>query len=187
MKPDNTSFRDRLLAIEAPRPETHDQLRQEIKAMFVRKLTAPHRAVLIVVTVFSLGTAAVLAYLAATEPTLPPLARVGLGTGVLFGLAWAALGANVLRRGEMDVKVHGRLIAGMVWCFTLLMCIFFQVLAMSAKDKLVGLLMVANGLMFLIGAAVYFLSFRIEQSELSTRERLLQLELRLAEMAEARR
>ena len=55
---------------------------------------------------------------------------------------------------------------------------------MSAEDRLLGLMMIANGLAFLIGAAVYWLTFRIEQAELNTREKLLQLELRLAELGE---
>ncbi len=55
---------------------------------------------------------------------------------------------------------------------------------MSAENQLQGLMMVANGLVFLICAAVYWLTYRVEQAELNTREKLLQLELRLAELGE---
>ena len=66
------------------------------------------------------------------------------------------------------------------------MMVFFLMVGMSAKDRLLGLMMIANGLAFLIGAAVYWLTYRIEQAELNTREKLLQLELRLAELSEKR-
>ena len=46
--------------------------------------------------------------------------------------------------------------------------------------------MIANGLAFLIGAAVVWLSFKIDEAVLVTREKLLQLELRLSELAEKR-
>ena len=74
--------------------------------------------------------------------------------------------------------------AAMVWVFTVLMMVFFLMVGMSIEDRLKGLLMIANGLAFLVGAGVYFLAFRIEQAELSVREKLLELELRLAELSE---
>ena len=151
--------------------------------MFVRKLTAPHRAVMGVVSVFSLAMAGLCGYLAVTETGLPLLARVGLGVGVLFGLAWCVTAVSVLRQGAMDMRTHGRWMAVMVWVFTILMVMFFQILGMTVPDRMLGLAMMANGLVFLIGAAVYWLSFLIGQSQLNTREQLLQLELRLAEMA----
>lgn len=154
--------------------------------MFVRKLSAPYRALMGVLSVFSLVMAGICGYLAVTEVQLPLLARVGLGVGVLFGLAWCVTLVSVLRQGAMDMRTHGRWMAAMVWVFTLLMVVFFQVLGMSIPDRMLGLAMMANGLVFLIGAAVYFLSFRIAQSELATRERLLQLELRLAELGAGR-
>ena len=72
----------------------------------------------------------------------------------------------------------------MAWVFTLLMVIFFMMIASSTENKLNGLLMVVNGLVFLISAAVCWISFRVERAELSTREQILRLEMRLAELTE---
>jgi hypothetical protein len=180
---EQTSFRDRLLAADGAPSERQALIEQEIKAMFVRKLSAPYRALMVVLSVFSLVMAGVCGYLAVTEAKLPLLARVGLGVGVLFGLAWFVMLVSVLRQGAMDMRTHGRWMAVMVWVFTVLMAVFFQVLGMTVPDRMLGLAMMANGLVFLIGAAVYWLSFLIGQSQLNTREKLLQLELRLAEMA----
>jgi hypothetical protein len=100
--------------------------------------------------------------------------------------AWAAAAARICWRGSLELRLDARRIAVMVWVFTVLMMVFFLMAGMSAKDRMLGLMMIANGLAFLIGAGVYWLTYRIEQSELNTREKLLQLELRLAELSERR-
>jgi hypothetical protein len=184
MNVEQNSFQDRLLAADGRPSAQQTRIQQEIKAMFVQKLSAPFRVVFAVVLLVSLVSAGVFGYLAVTESTLPVLARVGLVVGVLFGLGWCVTAASVLRRGAMDLRTHGRRMAAMVWVFTVLMVVLFQVLGLSIADRMLGLAMMANGLVFLIGAGVYLLSFRIAASELATREKLLQLELMLAEMWE---
>jgi hypothetical protein len=179
----NRSFRDKLLAVAPLAPDIRAQLQQETHDMLVRKLTVPRRIVLCTVMLFALASAGVCGFLAATEATLPPLARIGLATGVVFGLGWMIALGSILRRGEIHLKLDGRRIAQMVWCFTLLMVIFFVVVGMSAADRLMGLLMIAQSLVFLIGAAVYWLNFRIEEAELTVREKMLQLELQICELA----
>ena len=115
-----------------------------------------------------------------------PAPRIGLAVGTLFGLAWAAVAARICWRGALELKLDTRRIAVMVWMFTILMMVFFLMAGMSVEDRLLGLMMIANGLAFLIGAGVYWLTYRIEQSELNTREKLLQLDLKLAEWCESR-
>ena len=67
---------------------------------------------------------------------------------------------------------------------TTAMVVFFLIVGMSTRDRLLGILMVLQSLAFLIGAAVYWLSYRIDAAELNVTERLLQLELQLATRAE---
>ncbi len=64
------------------------------------------------------------------------------------------------------------------------MMTFFLLVGVATEDRLTGILMIVQGMAFLIGAAVYWLTYRIEQSELTTREMLLRLELRIAELCE---
>lgn len=154
--------------------------------MFVRELSAPRRFVFAFVAVAAAIGAAVCGSLALTEPDLPTLARVGLATGTLFGLAWMVVAARICWRGALDLRHDTRRIATMVWVFTVLTMVFFLAVGMSAEDRLLGLMMIANGLAFLVGAAVYWLNYRIEDAELNTREKLLQVELRLAELCERR-
>ncbi len=123
-------------------------------------------------------------YWRVTEPSLPTLPRIGLAVGTLFGLAWAAVAARICWRGSLELRIDARRIAVMVWVFTVVTMVFFLMAGMSAEDRLLGLMLIANGLAFLIGAGVYWITYRIEQAELNTREKLLQLELRLAELQE---
>jgi hypothetical protein len=181
-----TSLGDRLVAVEPLSSESRQKLEQELHAMFVKELSTPHRIFIGLVGIVSVASAALCAYLAITEARLPVIPRVGLTVGTLFGLAWAALVIRVLRRGTMDLKVDARHMAAMVWVFTVLMVVFFLMAGMSIPDRLLGLMMIAQSIPFLIGAGVYFLSFCIQQSDLNTREQFLRLELRIAELSEKR-
>ena len=181
-----TSFRDRLIAVEPLASESKKRLQQELHAMFIRELTAPRRITYGLVAIVALGSAAVCGFLAVTEPDLPMLTRIAFGVGTLFGLAWTVVTAGISWRGAIDMKRDSRRIAAMVWVFTVLMMVFYLIVGMSLEDRLLGLMMIANGLAFLICAAVIWLTHRIEQAELATREKLLQIELRLAELCEQR-
>lgn len=181
---DRTNVGDRLIALEPLPLDYQKNLQQELQAMLVRELGKPARLFCSVVAVGSLMMAVLLAFLAVTEAKLPPLARIGLGTGTLFGLAWMIVAGRVAWRGTMDLKRDTRHMAVMAWVFTVLMMVFFLMVGMSAKDRMLGLMLITQGLAFLIGAGVYWLTYCIEQNNLTTRERFLQLELRLAEMWE---
>lgn len=183
---DEPTFRDRLLESEPVNFDLQESYHREIENMFERKLTPVRKSALVVTIVFGLGSAALCGFLALTEAGLPPLARGGLSTGMVFGVAWAVVAFVIVRRGAINLKTHAHWMASMVWVFTLLMVIFFLLVATSIDDQLKGLLMVANGLVFLICAAVYWISHKIDDARLSTREKLLELELRVAELAEAR-
>lgn len=179
-------LRDRLLAAGSPSTGIQDQIQREIQSMLTQKLSAPRRVFFCFVAVAATVSALVCGSLAVTEPQLPPLARLGLATGALFGLAWVIVIVSVLRRGEMDLKRDARRIAQMVWAFTLLMSIFFCAVGMSRPDKLLSVLMMLQSLVFLISAAVYWLNHRIEESELNVKEKLLEIELHLAELTRTR-
>ena len=154
--------------------------------MLTKKLSTPRRVFFCFVAVAATGSALVCGSLALTEPQLPTLARLGLATGALFGLAWVIALVSILRRGEMDLKRDARRIAQMIWGFTLLMSIFFCAVGLSRPDKLLSVLLLLQSLVFLISAAVYWLNHRIEESELNMKEKLLEIELHLAELARAR-
>ena len=179
------SLRERLLAVGSPSAKFKAQFQKEIRSMLIKKLTAPRRVCFCFIAVAASVSTLVCGSLALTEPQLPPMARLGLGTGVLFGLAWVIAIVSILRRGEIDQRRDGRRIAQMVWVFTLLMTIFFCAIGMSRPEKLLSVLMMVQSLVFLISAAVYWLNHRIEEAELNVKEKLLELELHIAELKSA--
>jgi hypothetical protein len=183
---DRTTFRDQLLAVEPLSPDYREKLEKELRTMFIRQLNLPGRIFFGVIAIFCVAIAGLCGYLAVMQTELPMVARVGLGIGTLFGLTGAVILARVLRRGAMNLKIDNRLIAGMVWVFTVLMMTCFLMLGMSIEDRVKGVLMIAYGLTFLVGAGVYFVAARVEQAELGLREKLLELELRMAELGEKR-
>lgn len=69
----------------------------------------------------------------------------------------------------------------MGWGFTVLVV---TVAMVCAPENVVGTRMVLSGLVFLVMAAAFLIRHVIEQSELKTREKLLEIEYRLAELAD---
>jgi hypothetical protein len=179
---DSPTFRDQLLAAEPLPPEVRDQLQQEIQNMLIKKLSTPKRVFMTVLAVADFAAAILCGSLVITEEKLPLLARIGLATGTLFALAWGTWFVRLLRRGEMNLRDDARWMARMVWCFTLLMVIFMVIVGATAEDRMKGVLMILQSFVFLIGAAVYWLTHRIEDAELNVTERLLRMELQMTEM-----
>lgn len=154
--------------------------------MLIRKFSTGARVFLTLLIIADFAAAILIGSLVVTEPDLPLLARVGLGVGSLFAIAWGAWFVRLLRRRELDVRQDGRRMAQMVWVFTLLMVIFMVIVGAATPDRAKGVIMILQSFVFLIGAAVYWLTQRIEHAELNVTERLLRLELQLAEMAQSR-
>jgi len=125
------------------------------------------------------GTVAVLA-----PAEFPLLGRLGFAAGAACGLAWAILGVTVLRRGSENLSTHGKAAAGMGWGITVIMSTLAIVLGPQLPDRVTGVMMIAIALVFLVPAALFMILWRIERSELKTREKLLEIEYRLAELAE---
>lgn len=184
MNANPNSLGQRLLAVEPLSPNSRQQLEQELSHMFQRELSKTRRTFFGAVTASALVSGGICGALALTEPDLPTLPRIALAVGSLFGLAWAVVAARICWRGALDLKRDARQIAAMVWTFTVLMMTFFLFAGMNAENRLQGIMMIVGGLPFLIGAGVYWLNYRIEQAELNTQEKFLQLELRLAGLGE---
>jgi len=66
------------------------------------------------------------------------------------------------------------------------MSIFFCAIGLSRPDQQISVLLILQSLIFLISAAVYWLNHRIEESELNVKEKLLEIELHLAELSRSR-
>lgn len=182
MPEDKRALRDRLLALEPVTPALKQRYQQEIQSMFERKLKPFERWGWGAASVFSFGTAVALAATAMLTPDLPPSARIGLGVGALFSVGFGVVACLIVRRGAMRMNAEGAAWAGLAWAMPVAMITLFL---MFAPQNLGGLRVIVSGLVFLIGGAVFLLGHIIQQAEMRTREKLLEIEYQLAELRES--
>ncbi|WP_165074053.1 hypothetical protein [Paludisphaera rhizosphaerae] len=182
MTRDPNGMRDRLLKAERITPDLKRRYDLEIQAMIEKKLTKWQRWGWLASAIFGTACAVVFGALAVVGPGgLPWAGRLGLAGGAVFGLAWAWLGLRVFRRGVLDLKLDTGLAAGLSWCLPIFLTTLFMV---AAPDDVRGLRMILCGLVFLVAGAMFLTRHVVEQSELKTREKLLEIEYRLAELTE---
>ena len=122
------------------------------------------------------GTVAVIA-----PAGFPWSGRLIFAAGALFGIGWAVLGIRIVWRGTMNLKTDTAAANGMAWVLVVLVATFAMV---SAPDTIVGLRMIVCSLVFLVLGVAFMTRHVVEQAELKTREKLLEIEYRLAELAE---
>ncbi len=179
---DRHDFSDRLIQCESPTPALHEKYRKEITAMLEKELGPVGRAVWVFWAVFSLALAIIFGSVAVISyGDLPPWVTVGFAAGVVFGLAFGSLSGWIAWSGRINLKSQPSAMVGMSWAFVVLMTTLVLVFA---PDSIVGIRMLVSILIFLVMAAVFMLANRAEQVELRTKEKLLEIEYRVAELGE---
>lgn len=182
MTDDRHKFSDRLIQCEAPTPALHEKYRKEITAMLEKELSPLGRVAWIFWAVFGLALASFFGYAAVSSYGKVPLwGTVGFGASVVFGLAFGSLSGWIAWSGHIDMRSHPPAMAGMAWCLVVLMMTLALVFA---PPSIVGVRMIVSSLTFLVMAAVFMLASRTEQAELRTKEKLLEIEYRIAELGE---
>ena len=183
MSAEQHGFRKRLLELEQPTPALRERHEREMQAMFDQPLTGIRRwswlGAAVMGTVFALlfGTLAIVA-----PAEFPWYGRVVFAAGALFGIGWAIVGTRVFARGRLNLKADTATAAGMTWGLPV---IVVTVALVWAPQDIAGVRMILFGLVFLVMGGAFLIRHVVEQSELKTRERLLEIEYRLAELAEA--
>ena len=182
MNDTNQGFREQLLKSEQVTPALKERYEREIQAMLEKQLAGVRRWVWLGSAIMGAAFAVLFGTLAIITPAgFPLVGRVGFAAGALFGIGWAVLGIRVFRRGLLDLKKDSGAAAGMAWALPVLLLTMWMV---WAPDTIVGLRMILCGLVFLVMGLGFLMRHVIELSELKTRERLLEIEYRLAELAE---
>jgi hypothetical protein len=182
----NDSFRERLLELEQMTPAVKERYDKEVQTMLERRITGIGRWFVIGFTVISVVLAVLLGALVIIPPLaeVPQLARIPVAATALFSVGFAIFLLRILRRGSFDLKSDASFLIGMIWLFVVLMLIMFMVISLLIPDRIIGLWLIICGLVFLLIGAVFLIGHGIARSELRTREKLLEIEYRLAELAE---
>jgi hypothetical protein len=175
-------FREQLLDVEPFTPALQERYHKELKAMFEQKLTGWRRWVWLFPAIGGAALALTFAAMAALMPAGFPLpGRLGFAGAALFCVGWCLLGIKVFRRRSLDLKFDAGAANSMSWGMPLLLVTVFMV---SAPDSIVGLRMILSGLVFLLIGAVFMIGQIVQRTSLTTREKLLEIECRLAELTE---
>ena len=182
MNQDRRHFSERLLQCELPDETQRQKYEQEIRAMFEKQLNPAGRAIWWFWTVFCTAQAVLFASVALwSYGDLPISGTIGFVGGVVFALAFGGLCARVAWSGRFKLKTQAPAMVGLAWCFVVFMVTLYMV---CAPDSIAGLRMILCGLVFLVMVAVFLLAGRTEQAELRTKEKLLEIEYRVAELSE---
>jgi len=184
-------FGDRLVATEMLDPAARQQYEQQMQAIRRHRLTRFNRfehIVGIVVLLVCGGGMLVGSFFVKTPGAVPRYVVV------LFGTAFAALAAfkagmlvrTLIRgfhdpQGERADRVLGTQATMIAFGF---MAMLLMALGLAGLITSGGVFMVGMALLIVITIGIECVRFRVEQAELALREKLLQMELRQAELTE---
>lgn len=182
-------FAERLLAADPPSGDARGRYEREVRAMLEKTLTPRERGGYLMLAVGLLAPVAFFAAMAALAP--PPDHPVMPYVLVYFavtGVALAAVAAALFRafwRGVVDRRGVRRWATGVGVAYVGSVGWVMMLMAQHTPAPLHNDARVF-GLVLLVYAAVAWVRNRVAQAEMNTAERLLEIELRLAELAERR-
>lgn len=185
MNESKRDFREQLLGAEQLTPSYREKYEKEVHAMIEKKLTGVRKWSHIGGLIMGLGFTVLFGTMAVIAPKGFPLwCRFGFAAGAVFGLAFAGFSAWILKKGTINLKKDTMIAAGLGWGFIMVFATLVLVYSGRLPDPITGVRMLAAVLVYEVAAAAMLLRVFIERSELNTREKLLEIEYRLAGIAE---
>ncbi len=177
-------LREQLVCLEHTNPDLRKRYEKEISEMLTQELKGMRKWSLVATGLLSVGLGGTFTTVAVIGEGLPPLIRIGFAIGAAFSLAWVGMAVWILKGGVHKSRQHPTWMANWAWGVTLSMMIIFMMQAGKEPDSVRSVFMVLSGLVYLLMGALFLIRNCIEQAELRTREKLLEIELRLAEIEE---
>ena len=171
-------FRERLLSAEKASPT--EKYRKEMAELHQRRLSPTQRAIIVLVTISALAAAVFMGWLAAMPPRhLPMVSRLGLGFWAVCSLVASVLASGVARRGVMKRNIDPNRIVAIIYVSLVVFAI--AILAWMGQVPDAGKRVIMGSLALLVFGmgSVFLITTRLEQMELRTREKLLEIELEL--------
>ena len=182
-------LRDRLLALDATdtgseqNVQTRQSRESEIKTMFEQNLSMPKRIMYALLAVF-FGLFAVVMLNGALSDELPWLVRMIAWYGLAGMTAMSLLFAFFAIRGRWHRRRHGQLLMFIAAILLTGMGVSFLLVGAEGDPTWNNVMLQTTGWIFMGLLAVTVLMHRMEEERLKTHVKLLELELRLAQIAE---
>jgi hypothetical protein len=171
-------FRERLLSVERVSPT--EKYRKEMAELHERRLSPTQRALVVLVTISALAAAVFMGWLAAIPPHhFPMVSRLGLGFWAMCSLAASVLASGFARRGVMRRRIDPNRIVAFIYVSLVVFAITMLALMGQVPDTGKRVIMGSVALLFFGMGCLFLITNRIEQMELRTREKLLEIELEL--------
>ena len=182
MNESDKMFGDRLLDLERPDPIRRQRYERQVQAMLEKQLTGWLKIGYIlglavpVTLLVVFGIAAILA-----PQGFPWWGRAMFTLGAVFALIFLVMGIRTLKKGTINLKTDELAGAGLGWGFVVIMCTLCMVFADHFPDPAKALTIMV---IFEVMAGLQLLKAFIQRSEVRTQERLLEIEYRIADLAE---
>lgn len=182
MNKSEKTFRDKLLDMEKPSANYREKYEKEVQAMVEKKLAGLTKWSHIVGLAMGIGFAVLFGTVAVVSKEALWL-RLFFAMGAIFGLVIIAAEGAILKKGTINLKEDPLAMAWLGWAFVLIIAAVIMVFSTKVGDPTKVTRAFVFVLFFVLMAAVQLLKAIIERSELNTREKLLEIEYRLAELA----
>jgi len=177
-------LRDSLVNTEIMSDVRREQYEKELQMMFEQKISTPRKWGSVALVFVMLAQFVIFSWAAFSHNELNWLARSGFMLGMAFSLFFAFLLIRMLKRGSYNLRADANAMTGAVWLFMILFVTIMLFLAGSMDDKVAAVQMIVQTTIFFIMAVTFLLKNAVEQSELKTREKLLEIDYRLADISE---
>ena len=178
------NFADELIAAQHVEPTLRQRYEQEMKTMLEQPLTKTRKMSFILSAVVCTVMMVMLTIAALSSHRAPIGVRIGVGLGAVYAAGWLLMTLRILRRGTFHVRGDARLMSSWPWIFTVALMTLMLLMTGQRADSVRSVWLVLFALTFLLMASVFLIQHAIGEARLKLEERLLEVQLRVAELAE---
>ena len=182
--PRNDDFANQLIAAQRVEPTLRQRYEREMTNMFEQSLTPKRKISFIASAVLCTVMTVMLTIAAVSSKGAPVGVRIGVGLGALYALGWLVMSVRILRRGTFHARNDWRAMSAWPWVFVVVLVTLILVMTGQRSDSVKSVWLLLYGLTFLMCASVFLIQYWIGDARMKLEERMLELQLRVAELAE---
>jgi len=182
--PRHENFADQLIAAQRVEPTLRQRYEQEIKAMLEQPLSRTRKTSFVLSTIICSVMMVMLTIAALSSHRAPIGVRIGLGLGAVYAAGWLIMTIRILRRGTFNVRSDSKAFSAWPWIFTVALVTLMLLMTGQHADSVRSVWMLLYALTFLLMASMFLILNWISDARLKVEERLLEVQLRIAELAE---
>lgn len=179
---DRQDFRDRLISAQTFTPEYRERYQRRLESMYDRELTPAQRVGTWFFVAIGLVAVMICAYNAIFVRSVDVEVRAANAAIGLVVLAVTVLRARSAIIGSINLRWQPQVIAYTAFTIVLIGILLVVFSGVDASMGSIYLLLV--WLVVLVLVVTKLIQMQVQQSELKTQEKLLEIELRLAEISE---